>query len=345
MTLLHLPVLDKISAARLAVIAATLLSALLPVSAASADPGARGRAKFQPFLTKPQSSVEISGGLRQSDMRWNVAGNMQGTNPNIMSELTWKDVQMVEANINARHLRPAGNAIFRGALQLEGTLKGGLGVDGKVRDSDYLFDNRAGEFSRATADANSGYALGAQGGIGYRFNVAQRIRPHSRTMLTLAPVVGYGWEMERFMLEGVQVSPPPVGTPSVLDSEYNAHWYGPFVGVEAQWEHNRHMLTLRGEYHDLKYKSDAQWNLRTDLKQDPSYEQEADEASAYKIMLQYGYAIDSRYEVVVNLSHSEREASNGTSTMYFTNGATAKTRLNEVEHTTQAIHLGLKYHW
>ncbi|MBU0799558.1 MAG: hypothetical protein KKA05_01005 [Alphaproteobacteria bacterium] len=318
---------------------------VMDVAPAMAEPGARGRDRHQPFLTRDRTTVQINGGVVRSDMRWNIAGNLQGTNPNILSELTWEDVTTFEAEAKVRHLEPASNRIFRGAIQLEGSVRGGMGLSGDVQDSDYFGDDRTLEFSRSTADANSGYTLGAQAAIGYRFNLAQRVKPQSYTFVTLAPLIGYGWEQEQFKLEGVQVSPPPVGPPPVLDSEYTASWHGPFIGLEGQWEHNRHMLTLRGELHDLSYFADATWNLRTDFQKDPSFEHETDSATGKKVALEYSYAPDSRYEFSVALSHAERTAEDGVDTTYFTNGNVGKTKLNEVEHSTQALRLGMTYGW
>lgn len=311
---------------------------------ALAEPGARGRSKFQPFLTRDRTTVSLSGGLRQSDMRWNIAGDTQGANPNILSELEWDGVQTVEGEAKVRHIEPASRGIFKGALQLEGSVRGGFGLSGDVVDSDYAGDNRTLMFSRATADASSGYTIGAQAAVGYRFNVAQSVSKTGYTFITLAPLVGYGWDHERFKMEGVQVNPPPVGTPAKLDSDYNAHWYGPFIGLEAEWEHNRHMLSLRGELHDLTYYADADWNLRTDFAHDPSFEHEGD-GTGKKISLQYSYAPEGNYEFVIDVSHAEREMTNGTDTTYFANGTQGRTRVNEVEHTSQTLRLGMNYGW
>ena len=278
-------------------------------------------------------------------MRWNIAGNIQGTNPNILSELTWKDIKTFEAEARIRHLSPTKSKTFRGAWQIEGGVHGGLPIDGSVRDSDYLGDNRTLEFSRATADAWKGYTLGADAAVGYRFNVAQRVKNGNYTFITLAPLAGYGWDREQYTLHGFFVDPAPPADNPYLDSWYNANWYGPFIGLEAEWEHNRHMLSVRGEYHDLSYYADADWNLREDFKHDPSYEHESDNASARKLALKYTYAPDSRYEFSVDVSHIEREASDGVDTTYFSNGNVGTTKLNEVEQTTQTLRLGLTYGW
>lgn len=326
---------------------AILLAALIiiPLPAAQAEPSTRGRNNFQPFLTRPRTTLDVSGGLSRSDMNFTIAGDSQGANPNIAEDFKWKGVKTIEAEARLRHYRPASKGPLRGDLQLEANLRGGLGLDGSVDGASYLGDNRTLQIGGITADADSGYTLGAQAALGYRFNIAQRIRPTTRSFLTLAPLIGYGWEKEQFKLEGFQVFPVPVPPAPYYKSEYNAQWHGPFIGLEAQWEHNRHMLTLRGEYHRLNYKGDAEWDLSPGLQQDPSFEHDSSDGSARKIMFEYGYAIDSRYEFVLNLSHIERESGSGSETVFPLNGAPIKRRLNEARHDTQSIRAGLKYHW
>lgn len=327
------------------VLALTVLAVTAGAGTAHADQSYRQRnSSFQPFLTRNTTTVSGSLGVRKDDLRWNIAGNTAGTSPNILSELTWEDVYSVEANTKIKHLRPTNSRIFRGAWQLEGELRGGLNYDGRVQDSDYAGDDRTLEFSRATADAHSGYSAGLDAAVGYRFNVAQSVRRGNYTFVTLTPLVGYGYDYKRFKMEGTQVSPPPVGNPPVLDSDYNASWYGPFIGAELGWEHNRHMLNVRGEYHDLTYYADADWNLRTDFAHDPSFEHEGD-GSGVKANIQYSYAVDSKYDFTVDLTHEQRRMTDGLDTTYFADGTTAQTRLNEVEQTSQAVRIGMRYGW
>jgi hypothetical protein len=79
-------------------VCAALLALMVP-DTAQAEPSVRGRQGFQPFLTRGRTEVTLTGGWRQDDLRWNIAGNLQGTNPNILSELTWDNVDMFDAEV------------------------------------------------------------------------------------------------------------------------------------------------------------------------------------------------------------------------------------------------------
>lgn len=325
-------------------IATTLI--ILPQTA-MAEPGARGRERHQPFLTRDRTQVDLTLGLRQDNLRWNVSATENiNTTPNILSELTWENVQHLEMQVKGRHISPTSSRIFRGGWQLEGEVRGGLGVGGEVQDSDYLGNDRTQEFSRITADSDTGFTLGAQAAAGYRFNIAQRTKGPGYTFITLAPLVGYGVDYTRFKLEGTEVDPIDPANPLTVDSDFYTTWEGPFVGLEGQWEHNRHMLTMRGEYHDLSYYGRGIWDQRSDLQQAPSFEQDG-EGSGKKLMLEYSYAPDSKYEFTVGLSHMERSIDPpGSDTIYRANGVvTTRKRLREVEHETQALRIGMNYGW
>ncbi|MBW2177153.1 MAG: TonB-dependent receptor, partial [Deltaproteobacteria bacterium] len=40
--------------------------------------------------------------LRKAKLDWNIAGQTDGTNPNILSELTWDKLDIVELNLGFR---------------------------------------------------------------------------------------------------------------------------------------------------------------------------------------------------------------------------------------------------
>ncbi|MGD8383733.1 MAG: hypothetical protein PVJ11_16445, partial [Syntrophobacterales bacterium] len=52
----------------------------------------------------PKIEVEIglSAGYREDEFDWNIAGNSSGNNPNILSELTWEDLQIFQVGVRAK---------------------------------------------------------------------------------------------------------------------------------------------------------------------------------------------------------------------------------------------------
>lgn len=325
---------------------AILMTALLAAAGpASAEPGYHGRTKFKPFLTQDRTSVTLSTGLRMNEFDYNIASDIAGTQtPNILSELTWSDIAVYEIKGQVRHIEPASIAFLRGSLLFDAEITGGLTIDGENQDSDYLGDNRTLEFSRSNNNSDSGYAIGGALSVGYRFNVAQKVRPHSRTFFTLAPLAGYGWDRQEYTLTDGFQTIPATGAFAGLDSTYTTNWYGPFVGIEAELERNRHLFTLRGEYHSLEYQGEGVWNLRADFQQDPSFEHEAD-GDGIRIIGSYAFAMDSRYAFTLDAAHTQRTAEDGIATTYFSNGNVGSIRFNEANDTSSAFRAGLRYAW
>jgi hypothetical protein len=330
-------------------IASLLISSILVTAFASSADAAmkyRQRDRYKPHQSHGSTTIDLTTGLRLNDFDWNIASDITGTaTPNILSELTWEDITVFEIKGKFRHIEPANFAILKGGIQLDAELTGGFTISGDNQDSDYLGDDRTLEFSRSNNDAGGGFAFGGEVAAGYRFNVAQKVRPASSTYFTLAPMLGYGWNRQKYKMTDGNQTIPDLGSFDGLDSSYTADWYGPFVGLEAQLEHNRHLFTLRGEKHSLTYDAEAVWNLRTDFEQDPSYTHEADDGDGTEITLGYNYAVDSKYDLSLDYMYTERSAEDGIDTTFFTNGTVTSIRLNEVNDTSHAIRAGFKYYF
>jgi len=342
---------------------------------------------FKPFLTRGTTTLTVNAGIRRNNFDWNIAADDSGTaTPNVLSELTWTDISILEFKPKIRHIEPADIYFIKGGIQMEAELIGGLTISGDNQDSDWLGNNRTLEFSRSNNDASDGYALGASVSIGYQFHlqdptsptytrplpqksyvralpsgriltsydrtprrISQRKSP-STTAINITPLIGYGWDQQTYKMTNANQTisdfgfTNPLGPFDGLDSEYTAQWQEPFIGLEAEIKGEKNQFNLRGQYHDLDYSAEAVWNLRDNFQQDPSYTHEAD-GTGYLLNAAYAYALDSRYAVTLDASYQKRTAEDGLDKVFLTNGQTPTTRLNEVNDESQALHLGLRYHW
>ena len=109
-----------------------------------------------------QTEFLLSTGYRVDDLDWNIAGDINGNNPNIISELTWKDLESFQ-------LKMAGKTTFQQLLMLRGSLAYSWIFDGENQDSDYAGDNRTFEYSRSNNNSDEGNMLDASFGIGWQF--------------------------------------------------------------------------------------------------------------------------------------------------------------------------------
>lgn len=109
-----------------------------------------------------QADLQILTGFRQDDFDWNIAGDIQGGSPNILSELTWPDLSMTQ-------IKAKGRILLKDHLVLDGYAAYADIYSGKNQDSDFLGDNRTSEFSRSNNASDDGEAEDLSAGVGYRF--------------------------------------------------------------------------------------------------------------------------------------------------------------------------------
>lgn len=292
-------------------------------------------------LTGDLKAFEVEGdlgliaGYRVDDLDWTIAGNLNGTNPNIVSELTWSDLESYQ-------LKLGGKGIIERVLYLRGSAALGWVLSGEVQDSDYLGDNRTQEFSRSMNSADDGTLFDATFAFGYPFRLAS-------DRLRLVPIVGFSYsEQNLTMKNGVQViSEPPQGQPlgpfEGLDSTYDTKWYGPWVGVDLSLKASDKIILFAGvEYHWADYKAEANWNLRTDLAHPISFEHEAD-GTGFLITAGGDYVFTRPWSLGLELSYQDWSTDAGIDRQFNADGTIAATRLNEVNWESLAIMLRLTY--
>jgi len=280
-------------------------------------------------------------GYRQDRLAWSIAGNMSGNNPNVLSELEWKvDSIELAGDIWLLSAKNHGSAPF---IRFWGNY--GFIYDGNARDSDYQGDNRTAEYSRMECTADNGYVYDFAGAIGWEFAWQT---PDNRNF-SAAPFMGYSTNVQNLSLsDGKQVitsrySPPPGPIPG-LDSNYTAEWRGPLAGLHFRYTYADALtLWMEGLYHQVDYEGEAEWNLRTDFAQNPSFRQVA-EGNGWTFSGGGFCTIDKRHSIGANLSYRKWTADeDGVDTVYFSNGSTAETHFNEAEWDAWSISLRYVY--
>lgn len=224
-------------------------------------------------LAHAAGDLSLSYGKRVDDLRWTIAGGHCGYNPNILSELIWSDI---ESNVFGVTL----SGDLRRDLMFRGRFEYGSVSSGDNQDSDYLYDNRGGEFSRSVSDASGGHVMDVSLAVG---SESKKILPsHTRVSHVM---LGFGRNTQAMrMRDGVQVigefvsgcdfQVPPAGTryPD-LNSRYEATWTGFFLGGDIAFVKPRVEFRAGAELHAGWYSAEAYWNLR-----DLYFEHEADSA-------------------------------------------------------------------
>lgn len=273
-------------------------------------------------------------GVSQSELQWSIAGNLLGTDPDTLSELTWTDLKTLNLAYNTRNYARSGRGLYYGL-----NIGYGLILKGDVQDSDYLSDGRQDEFSRSNNASDGDSTLDLSLSLGYNFGRKYLIKGG----WVITPMIGYSrHEQNLEMSEGYQTLAtddltPPVGPFGGLDSAYDASWSGPWAGLRVEYDKARSFgLYFDYQVHKLDYDANAVWNLRSDFEQSPSFKHSANgEGTIASIGLRY--LIKKNWYMGFSVSYQQFETKRGLDETYFTDGTAGRTQLNTAEWSSMAI--------
>ena len=294
------------------------------------------------FATMPVDySIRQQVGYQFDQFDWNIAGDPDGSGPNVLSELNWRDLNVLQAGIG-------GKLLLDNTLYIRGQLSRGGITSGKNQDSDYCNDDRTGEFSR-TDNQSRGYLKSDLLGVGFLvdnlwgrnvFLIPQIGLSRYRQYLTIFN----GWQTVSDICPFLGVyQESSIGELNGLDSSYEALWDGQWMGLELWWElDTKHALLFNFEYHQMDYAAKARWNLRRDFAQPVSFRQSGN-GTGNVFSLTWEYWMTPYQIVFVEAQHQVWSVRNGLDTVYFSNGKKFSTRLNEVNRYSRRISVGLEF--
>ncbi len=281
-----------------------------------------------------ETEFTLSAGYRVDDLDWNIAGDINGNNPNVLSELTWDDVEIYQ-------LKFQGSVVWPNIIAFRGYASYGWIFDGDNQDSDYLGDNRTFEFSRSNNSTDDDDVLDASLAIGYPFRFGQAV------IGTLTPLLGYSYHEQNLKITDGNQTIPNTGPFPGLDSSYDTEWYGPWIGFDLRFKAkeittfaHRFETYFTYEYHWADYNAKANWNLRDDFAHPKSFEHDAD-GNGWKIGAGFNLWFHRNWALNFNYDYQDWSTDSGNDKVFFADGSTAKTKLNEVNWTSYALSLGV----
>ena len=275
-------------------------------------------------------------GYRVDDLDWNIAGDISGNNPNILSELTWDDIEIYQLKLEGRLIWP--NIIaFRGALTY------GWIFDGENQDSDYQGDNRTLEFSQSNNKTEDDDVWDVSIAVGYPVRFGKTLTA------TVVPLAGYSHhEQELNLTDGYQ-SIPALGPFPGLDTSYDTEWKGPWIGIDFDVKGadiksfaRRFEIYFTYEYHWADFDAEGNWNLREDLAHPKSFKHDTD-GDGYVIRTGFNFTLNQHWALNFNYDYQDWTMDDGTSKVFLADGTNVKTRLNEVNWTSHAWMAGLSF--
>ncbi|MBV1882303.1 MAG: hypothetical protein KUG82_11760 [Pseudomonadales bacterium] len=283
-----------------------------------------------------ETEIIFSLGSRKGDFDWSIASDFSGEKqPNTLSELSYFDLNITETAIDYQIKKRKGRFTN---LYIESHISAGYIEGGSIQDSDYDGDNRSEEFSRSLSNPEGSFTFNLVNAIGIKLNLSETWR--------FTPLLGYAYNVQSFVIrEGEQVLSTARRTPSVgqfsgLDSSYQAQWYGFWLGLISEKNVDKHYFTLRSQFHFPEYYAEADWNLRSDFAHPKSFAHYAS-GSGISIKINYSYQIGKRLKLNASYHNERWQTRNGIDTIYFEDGDTASTRLNETNWKSSSLSIGI----
>lgn len=275
--------------------------------------------------------------LAKSDVSWSISAG-PGTNytPNILSELSFRNVKSRGAGLTLAYLNKLNDHI---AFYVEGDLSDGDIQSGNIRDSDYLGDNRTGEFSRSYSEASGDSYQNKQGAMGFKY---RWLSNHGHYFSVLVGTSDFQYDIQ--MRDGIQAIPLELAGSALpgLNSSYDSTFSTQYFALITEHVFSFGTLGLRLEQHQIEFDAKANWNLRDDLAHPTSFAQTG-EGNGHAIVVGYSYAIDPSWDIYLNLHRRHNVVDDGYDHTFASDGSSVVTRLNKYDFEAIGYQAGFRY--
>lgn len=346
---LHLPAIaDPLSGATMAIFEANgprevaLAPASLPTLTVFTPDGVR-EVDMQTSWPEIQGSghLGISVGPRYDRAAFTIGGHGSA---NVLSELQWK--------VPAAEIRLDGQWTHTSGFSIKGHLAYAVAVaGGEVRDSDYTYNDRQGEFSRSYANPDESRMLDISLGAGWRLPLSNS--------LALTPMFGVArYDSEYRQRNGdltvwnreyaKQYSPDfdvavPLGRFPNLHSSYKPVWHSNWLGIDGEFK-PAEQFTLRAgiKQHWFRYQAEANWNLRGDLAHPVSFQHQG-HGQGWEAELGANWRLYQGHRLNLDLGMREMRVKDGTDTVFINNGLSSQITLRTATSDSWSARLGYRY--
>jgi len=197
------------------------------------------------FPKRGSITLDLHGDYSKEDFRWSIAGNSNGQNPNILSEVKWKNLKGYSAG-GAIRINVWSQFVLLGNYH-KTFIRSGIATD-----TDYAGDNRTNISYHAELNSNEGSAHRYMASLGYMFTLNKH--------LSILPLAGYTFSRQSLFLKGFGNNEDK--DYALLNSTYQTRWEGLVLGVATNYSFNSKLyLETKIDYKQLTYKAVANWNL------------------------------------------------------------------------------------
>lgn len=267
-------------------------------------------------------------GIKKTSFDWSIAGNNDGRNPNILSELRWYELTSFSHRVDMKI--PYKN------WALDAHISKSFVIHGRVSDGDYMADDRKSVTAFHIYDADKGSQYVLLPGVSYRIKFFDR-----KTLLRIGlSYMYYGDKFYMLNLERALSEDKLKG----LKNSYKTSWKG--FGLYGDYERiitNRMTFMGRGEIGKLRYNAVADWKSREDFTSPNSFYHSSKRSFVLRAQLIIAYHLTKKMTSNIAGDFHYRSFGTGTDILYKKDGSIKFTQLNGGQLKDIYIQIGLSY--
>lgn len=289
---------------------------------------------FKEFSGQSPTLIAFSQGISNRDFSWAISAS--GADSATLSHLQYDDLEVQTSQIEINLDQLIGNTNSR--WNSFGQFTFGEVESGNLYDSDFngFNEHQINTQSLAALDGSKTYefTLGMSKDISLDYDGSRSLE------------FGMQWLSDHYQQHSGRVSIRESETLAIpetiqgLNSEYTAHWVGPFIGLTEKIHTNKQQFSASIALHTSAYLAQGQWNLRQDLAQPKSFEHQAFSAGV-QLQLQHSVHIFKNASIQQTLQFGHSTSFKGQDKLYKSDGSVAKTQLTEVERANMSYSLGM----
>lgn len=256
------------------------------------------------------------------NFQWSIAGNSNGQNPNVLSEVIWTKLKGAGVGLDV-DLNIWSHIFFKGSYH-KAFIR-----SGRATDHDYAADDRTQPTYSAFLKSNEGHTSL------YSIALAYEIKLHE--LLTVMPQAGYANNGQKLSLKNFEEGKGG----KELNSSYQTDWKGPVVGFDLQVAKLRRINLNAGfSYQQLHYTGRADWNLIDAFDHPLSFKHTA-KGFESQVLLRLSFKINSICAAYLRGEYRYAETGKGIDQLFLADGQERESQFNGALRKVKGIGAGI----
>lgn len=279
----------------------------------------------QPAKEQPNRwNFSFYGDDSSENFQWSIAGNSNGQNPDVLSEVIWTKLKGAGVGLDV-DLNIWSHIFFKGSYH-KAFIRSGTATD-----HDYAADGR-------TQPTYSAFLKSDEGRTS-RYSIALAYEVKLHELLTVMPYAGYGDNRQMLWLKNFQEEKGS----KKLNSSYQTDWTGPLAGIDLQVARLRRINLNAGlSYQQLRYTGRADWNLIDAFIHPLSFKHTA-RGFESQVLLRLSFRINSMCAVYLRGEYRYAETGKGIDRLFLADGQERESRFNGAVRKVKGIGAGIVF--